>query len=161
MNKHGDAADDQEVARRSALTVSQSKKTRLFALKNAKNGLKKALFQVNVQSQREPRPQNCLFLRRDSARTNLAPPKLCLCTGTIRVGIDPVKLHTAHERRSAIEVREPAAQRESTGLRMGVREPGLSPRVGSTRKSQTDSLMSEGEMISTNAYSPMVSVCVG
>ena len=35
-------------------------------------------------------------------------------------------------------------------------EPGLSPLVGSTRKSQTVWLMSEAERISTRAYSPMV-----
>ena len=40
-------------------------------------------------------------------------------------------------------------------------EPGLSPRRGSTRKSQTDWLMSDAERISTSAYSPMVSGFVG
>ena len=36
-------------------------------------------------------------------------------------------------------------------------EPGLSPLVGSTRKSQTVGLISVGEMISTSAYSPISS----
>src|ERR1039458_1644609 len=44
-------------------------------------------------------------------------------------------------------------------FRIGPIDLGLSPVRGSTRKSHTDSLMSDDEMISTSAYSPMVSFC--
>src|SRR5208337_1124057 len=46
-------------------------------------------------------------------------------------------------------------------FRIGPIDLGLSPVRGSTRKSHTDSLMSDGEMISTSAYSPKVSFCCG